>query len=441
MSTTAHILFLHGSTWQIASVVGGHVSFTDILPPEEGATPQAIAKRVAGEMRRMGYAGQGTVLALGAGECLAASIQTNDLPRGDRKAMLYRLEEKVPLAAEHVVADFAIGAEGRALGVCVREDAVAPLLNSLESHGVAVQSIAPAALLAAQQLAEGVPSLNLLVAEGEQVNVVAVRGGAPSSWSVVPMTADDVQLQMDLVAIEAADEVPLRTCGIDATVLGERAAERAKSSERLLAAMAAAGVLAGKRRPWIELRRDGLAIADPLRLHRAGLNAVLAAAAVFLACLAIGLLWRAHRYEAQARAAERKMVEEFSMAFPGWSIPGNVKAVVESEHRKVVGRGAGGLPAGVNDSALQTAYAVLSKLPTDVKFQMTAITISDSGFIVSVRVRLYEDVDRLASAFRGAGFNVPLPKAERGTDGYWTVDLHGEKPARAAAAVRQAASE
>src|SRR5258708_5767894 len=134
MSTTAYILFLNGPTWQFARVDAGQVSFAQMMPPEETSTPQNIAKRVAEELRHAGYVGNPTLPEWGPGECLAASIETADLPRGDRKAMLYRLEEKVPLAAEHVVADFATSpsAGGRALGVCVREDAIAPLLNSLE---------------------------------------------------------------------------------------------------------------------------------------------------------------------------------------------------------------------------------------------------------------------------------------------------------------------
>src|SRR5260221_749354 len=104
MATTSYILFPHGRTWQIASVGGGHVAFADMLPPggarEETVAPHAIAQRVAEELRRMGYVGQGVLLAVGSDECLAAAIDTAGLPRGDRKAMLYRLEEKLPVAAE-----------------------------------------------------------------------------------------------------------------------------------------------------------------------------------------------------------------------------------------------------------------------------------------------------------------------------------------------------
>src|SRR5258708_8736598 len=82
MSTAAYILFLHGPTWQIARVEGGQVSFAEMMPPEQGATPQAIAKRAAEELRRSGYVGQPTVLALGAGGSLAGAIENAGLPPG-----------------------------------------------------------------------------------------------------------------------------------------------------------------------------------------------------------------------------------------------------------------------------------------------------------------------------------------------------------------------
>src|SRR5438105_3585796 len=185
MTATSYILFPHGPTWHIATVTGGHATFAEMLPPDGAAGPipaQSIAQRLAEELRRLGYTGQGVMLTVGSSDCLASPIDTAGLPRGDRKAMLYRLEEKLPVAAESVVADFAQKG-GHALGVCVREDVLAPLVHSLETFGVAVQSISPAALLTARQLAEDGGSQILLIGEDEaNVNVIAIRDGVPLSW-------------------------------------------------------------------------------------------------------------------------------------------------------------------------------------------------------------------------------------------------------------------
>src|SRR5947208_10731970 len=124
MSATTFILFPHGPTWQIATVTGGRVGFHDMLPPEADVAVQDIAQHLAEEFRRLGYTGQPVMLALASADCLAATIDVAGLPRSDRKAMLYRLEEKLPVAAESVVADFAV-ADSHALGVCVRKEPVA----------------------------------------------------------------------------------------------------------------------------------------------------------------------------------------------------------------------------------------------------------------------------------------------------------------------------
>lgn len=432
MSTTSYILFPHGQTWQIASVSGGHATFSDMLPPEGDArqvSPQMIAERLKSELNRLGYTGQGVMLALSAAECWAASIDIAGLPRGDRKAMLYRLEEKLPMAAESIVADFALG-EARALGVCVREDAVSPLLHSLESHGVAVQSIGTTALLAAQQLAEGSGSQILLIGEENQLNVIAIHNGIPTSWSLLPNQPEPLRLHLDLLAMEGGEDLPIRACGVPAATLGKLSAQSIPTAPRQVAAIGGAAILESRLKPWIEFRRGPLAISDPLRLHRKALDALLAAAAIFLICVTLGSLWRAHRYNTAAQVADRTMGDEFSAAFPGWSLPSNVKTVVESEHRKLLSRGSGALPAEASRSAMEMFHGILSRLPTDLKFKLESMMFGEGMFELQGRVRNVADVDALAAAARLAGTNVPLPQAHRDAEGFWSFTLRGTRPAQ-----------
>src|SRR5947208_16541755 len=124
MSATTFILFPHGPTWQIATVTGGRVAFHDMLPPEGDMSARDVAQHLAEEFRRLGYTGQPVMLALASADCLAATIDVAGLPRSDRKAMLYRLEEKLPVAAESVVADFAV-ADNHEMAVRLRKEPVA----------------------------------------------------------------------------------------------------------------------------------------------------------------------------------------------------------------------------------------------------------------------------------------------------------------------------
>src|SRR5207237_384095 len=111
-------------------------------------------------------------------------------------------------------------------------------------------------------------------------------------------------------------DAPIRSCGVETAAAG--AAQTIPILPRQVAAISGAAALEGRLKPWIEFRRGPLAIADRLRLHRKALEALLAAAALFFLCLTLGLLWRAHRYDHIAHAAEQKMADEFSATFPRW---------------------------------------------------------------------------------------------------------------------------
>jgi type II secretory pathway component PulL len=425
MPTTSFILFPHGVTWQIASVVGEHVSFADMLPPTGDAVlPRAIAERLATELRRLGYAGEGVMLTLPSSQCLAASLDISGLPHGDRKAMLYRFEEKLPLAAESVVADFCISAD-RALGVCVREDIISPLLNSLEANGIAIQSIAPATLLTAQQVAENGASEILIFGEEHQVNVIRLVDGVPAGWSLIPSKAADLTRQLNLLAMNDEHMIPLRTCGVDAAILQGISATLISTPSRQFAAIAASRILSGQNKPWIDLRRDALAVADKLRLHRSALNALLATAAVFFVCLSVGMLILSHRYNQVADSAQRKIADHFTATFPGWALPSNVKAIVDAEYRKLGVAAAGGLPPHASDSAVTLLQSVLAVLPKDVKYRIESMSFGDAKFDLQGRVRNFVDLESIAAAARRPGIDLPPPEAHRDAEGFWSFTLRG----------------
>src|SRR5687768_588322 len=113
------------------------------VPAPPAATPDGFADAAAGALATLGYAGGGVLLAVPSAWCLCANVTSGDLPaRGNRATLVYRLEEKLPVSAEDVVADFIPAADGAtAFGVCVEKKVLAPLVESLESRGVAVEAI------------------------------------------------------------------------------------------------------------------------------------------------------------------------------------------------------------------------------------------------------------------------------------------------------------
>ncbi|HZK82384.1 MAG TPA: hypothetical protein VFC46_14985 [Humisphaera sp.] len=456
MTGRSFILFPGAAMWRVGAVCNGQVAVMQ-APLAEGARPAQIAASVSAALHDAGYSGEGTILAIPSSWCFAASIAVGDLPKNDRQAMLYRLEEKLPLAAEAVIADFihhggahAATSVETALGVCVQIDAVRPLVEALEAAGVAVASISPAALLAVQDIIESdkpaeAPSLHLMLlgcdAGRSQVDLLVIDRSAPVSWSIVSSNISDLKFQIDMALMEADEPPRIDACDIDATLvaslsrtIGQPIAIRAGGV--LEAAGQFAGEIgSGRRRPWVEFRRGAMAIADPLLVYRKPLNFLLASAVALLVAISIAMFIRIARYERAAQLSEQKMVQAFSTQFPGWPVPANVKAVVESEYSKSAVRGGASLPIESGRSALQTLDDVIGKLPADARFTINQMTLEDSTFEIQGRVRSYEDVDAIAAAARKAGMDVPPPQARKDGDGFWSFTLRGARSARPPAEV------
>jgi len=147
MADPTCILLATSTGWRLAGRLGDESArvFTADLHAPLNSPAALIAAKAAAALHENQYAGQGLVLAIASEWCFSATIQTTDLPRNDRKAMIYRLEEKLPLAAEAMVADFVIHHDGSALGVCTRHKTLSELIDALEGQNIAVQSIAPLA--------------------------------------------------------------------------------------------------------------------------------------------------------------------------------------------------------------------------------------------------------------------------------------------------------
>lgn len=76
-------------------------------------------------------------LGLPSAKTLLAGIECGNLPRKDRRtAMLYRLEEQLPLDVESLTVDFLPQAGGRALGIAVETSYVQGILRRLAEAGI-----------------------------------------------------------------------------------------------------------------------------------------------------------------------------------------------------------------------------------------------------------------------------------------------------------------
>jgi hypothetical protein len=447
MPADVFIFFVSDTNWRLCALVGGTPKYVDVsLAPD--ATAQHRAEKVSAALQSFGYAGEPAILAVPSSWCYAASIATDDLPKNDRKAMVYRLEEKLPLAAESLIADFILSdPPQRALGISISTDLLKDLVEGLEAVGVSIQCISPAALLAAQGIppVDGQDPYILLCADAtddqSQLSLIAFESGRPVNWALLPADVTDIKLQLELVALDVGGSPHVEACGVDADLVDNLTEATgliiSVRDETVTEAAAhfATEIVAGRQRPWVDFRRGPLAIADSLGLHRRPINALLAAAAAMFIVFAGMMFFRGWRYDHAARAADVQLAEEFHQQFPGFAAPGNVRAVVESEYRKSRVRSGGSLPPEASRSALQTLHDVLDKLPGEGRFTIDRASFDDQGFQMEGRLKSYEDVDVIANAARQSGMTVDPPQARKDSQGLWSFTLHGLRATSANSAV------
>jgi hypothetical protein len=197
-------------------------------------------------------------------------------------------------------------------------------------------------------------------------------------------------------------------------------------------------VLSGHVRPWIELRRDALAIADPLRVVRRPMNAALAAAGALCVILTAVFFYRSVRYDHLAQSYETQLANQFKAEFPGWPVPPNVRATIQSERKKLMLSGSSALPAAAQRSALAVLHDVLSRVPPEANLQMDRLAFNETTAELGGRSRSYDGADVLVAAARGAGLEVPPPQMEKLGDGSWRFTIRATKAANSPVAAGEA---
>ena len=387
MAGKPFILFLSDDACRIGTTSSGSPSTHDVA---------AGVPSIAAALKQLGHGGSSILLAIPSHWCFAATMPaSDDLPRHDRRALLYRLEEQLPIAAEQLVADFMPMSDGGLLGLAARADLIRPWVESLEQSGISVASIAPTALLAAQHLAASQSSSTLLLETQSQqlLDQITLQDGRLTAWTLVP-AADDFN-------------------PTDATQA---------------AITTAAHILAGRTTPLAEFRRDALAPRDRMGRHRRALDALLACAAVLLLAVAGSFLVRAHRYDDRARSLESTLSSQFSAAFPQWSVPPDVRAVLASEHRKLLAQTSTSAAGMAGGSALTTLHATLKSLPPDLRLHLTRIDVTDASIEMDGRVRSLESLDTLSKSLRAAGLEPAPPQARKDSSATWSFTLRAARP-------------
>jgi len=426
---THTLVALHPGSCTVARVVKGQADVREVLFADSAGVPE-MADAVAARLHDLGYGGEDVCLGLPACMALTGSAPLDGLPRrAQRPALLYRLEEELPVDAEDFTADFLPAEEGRTLGVAVRTHDVRGVIDALASHGVPVSVVCPTALLVAWAVCRHVDAVGrfALIRLPGETNVVRFTQSVPTAWYSMGRDArEDVIriVEADLLAAPPEGGEPtMHTVGAATEPLTGVRVEPVDAGPLELAALAAEEALAGRGGGWLDLRRDAQAPASPWE-RVAGLLTSAAALAVLLLLTVTGLaLWRGRDYDAVANECEREQQTLFRELYPDRRVPGSVRRYLDGELKQL--SGVHGLDHALpsRPSALDMLRDAVASLPPNIRLYITEINCGPGGVFIQGDVTSFTHAEVIARRLHAAGFAVEPPRSERREDGIITFSL------------------
>ncbi len=437
MKTPAFVLALDADRWQVARSYQGDVELREVTV-EDAAEPLESAAEVRKALDELGYKGQGVCLGLPSERVLAGRINCGNLPRKQRRtAMLYRLEEQIPIEAERLTAAFLPAIGGQALGLAVETAPVRSLVDELFGAGVSTVAICPTALLSLWgHLQDAQPSDYAILTDATRADVFRLANGQPDAWHTARPEPSQVArcLQIDMLS---------RTLGPDrptALVVGPLAEEVKAAIEDDVAAVALAGQrdstisaaaraagqrLAGGAAGWVDLRQGKLATSS-LWSRLGGLIRLAAALfVVLMVTLAGTLLCRGASYETVAAGYRGRQSAEYRRLYPNGRIPLNVKSRLGSELKRLSGISGLGFELPDRPSALETLCRLAGNLPEPVRLRIVELRVGPTGILIEGQARTHTDAEIISRSLAEGGFAMDPPRSEHLAAGGVSFTLAG----------------
>jgi len=393
---------------------------------EDDAPIQARAEAARRLLESIGYEGRSILLALPSSWCLCAEFSVDGLERkGRRRAMGFLLEEHLPISVEEVVADYQETGDGKTLGVCCELDKLRPIIEAIESSGVAVRHISPAALLAAGGVLQSHPETGALLADWRDetpessrggCDLIRLRDGGPTCWWWLPGDGQALGEQFaawgrlhDCSVTLASARSGGSTDAIHQAHNAFECVELENTGPPQEAVRCAAGLLSGSAEPWIDLRRDALAAPGRSQVFGRPLGALVAAAVLLLISICVVCQWRGWEYRGLREQYARRQVSVFKDTLPTQRVPGGgIKRRLLSERRKMAELSGQSLDESAAKplktvSALWRLRDILKNLPKGVRYRILDWSIQPDQIRISGQARSHAEAEQIVSSLRQSG--------------------------------------
>ena len=365
------------------------------------------------------------VIAIASQSVLFATIPATEAASiGDDQSLRFALEAVLPVDAEKIVAD-SIGRRSvtKKLGlsvVALEFNLLQPLVDALEQSQCKVQFIVPSSMLVFEQAVADrwlpVPSVSVWLFRQDENTLCAEILALDAEQSILAWRVSECDVDAiarDLMLLNSGD-TPLLLLGSErdvASVTGvsRLGAEFIDIDCAELSRTRAATLLSGRRKPWVDLRRDQLAKHDRWRRHRGAISRFVFAASLLLATVCGTLLWRARQHHAMADTYNQRQQELFQTAFPGQRVPAAILARLRSETAKASGVRKTDRSTSVPQSALMVLGRAIVSLSDEFPFEVEEIRIDQGSFAMELTLMSQQDAGKVAAALAANGFSVEPP--------------------------------
>jgi hypothetical protein len=359
------------------------------------------------------------VLAPASTSCFFAALETGaEIDVRDRTALVFELEDHLPIDAESMVADFVVlpssSANKTVASVAIEIDRWREIADDFESAGILVSSIVPAAVLATRSICHDLnftDTVEVLLAGNSTCDLIQVQSETIVAWKhsrldpnrlrrhklldtrgsdrVIVVGADETQQSMIRSVYNAIESVP---GSYESHLIRGADLSSSKASQR-----------------WFDLRRDQLGPSDRFRPIQTHLRLVTLAAVACLLAVVIGGWYRTQRIETEIANVRNRQQELFQTAFPNTKVPGALLRRVRSEHARVIGSRGATSQVDIPTSAPEILRTLLAALPQDVRFRIESLTVLNGQVDLDLQVRVPTDAGKLAMSLESAGFDVKPP--------------------------------
>ncbi|MDR1480178.1 MAG: hypothetical protein LBJ00_14680 [Planctomycetaceae bacterium] len=392
----------------------------------------SLARSLVGVFREQEYESQPILLALRSCDVLAISLPAD--ASTTRQAMIYELEEYVPIPAEQFTADFLQHEQCRWAGL-IEHQKFLPLIDELATNQILIQHIVPLSILVAQYLISqstnsesGIRSLIWIFDEeifGNWIEIfLFTPDGLPLSWQLIDKTPEALRCALMAETQVRETDICIYSIGLSDELRcvletiprikfsGNIKTETEDVIQHSIVCQSVA-IFTRKQKTWWDFSREHLSMRGTDRILTKSIRMLLWGAVTFLFVLCLVFFVRGYQYRRFETQFLREQEKVFREALPEQKIQTGFRNRLESEYKKISAQRENSTDLPQRESALIPLLKVLQSLPPKVRYRFPEIRIEQNHIRLDGQLQVHGDAEIIATALENGGFIVEPPSTQQ----------------------------